>query len=153
MHPGLDQPAARSVGTWFLLLVAITASLLGGFILLATALGFGHADVRGVPLEGGFELLFLAGLGVAVALAGAAAVGFVRRRRWAVGLLAAAWPSFALVCLVLDRIAPAPGPGRPLAFYILGIGLLPAAITLLLGRVGGQSRRAERTHLQPHREG
>lgn len=133
MRSLLGRPVSLSVGTWILLVVAFSTSLVGGFVLIATALGFGHADVRGVPLEGGFNLLFLGGLAVAVAGAAAAAVGLVRRSDWAVGLLAAVWPSFALVCLLLDRIAPAPGPGRPLAFYLLGIGLVPAVLTLLLG--------------------
>jgi hypothetical protein len=44
------------------------------------------------------------------------------------------------VCLALDRTVPAPGPGRPLAFYLVAIGLLPAALTVLLGR-GTRARR------------
>jgi peptidoglycan/LPS O-acetylase OafA/YrhL len=117
-----------------LLIIAVLVSLIGGAVLVLTALGYGHADVRGLRLTGGLRLGFLAGLGVAVAGTGAAALGLFQRRRWAVPLLAAVWPAFALVCLALDRLTPAPGPGRPLAFYLIGVGLVPAVLTLLLGQ-------------------
>jgi peptidoglycan/LPS O-acetylase OafA/YrhL len=153
MSTNPTRPAARHpIGTQILLLVAGTAAFVGGTILVATALGFGQADVRGMRLEGGLERLFLGGLAVAVAGALAAALGLARRRRWAAGLLAAVWPAFALVCLALDRMAPAPGEGRSLLFYLVGIGLIPAVLTLMIGRIGGRrqarprraSRRAER---------
>jgi hypothetical protein len=108
-----------------LLGVAALVSLLGGAVLVLTALGFGS-----------LRLGFLAGLGLATAGTITASVGLYRRRSWAVPLLAAVWPAFALVCLALDRTAPAPGPGRPLTFYLVVIGLAPAAVTLLLGRHG-----------------
>jgi hypothetical protein len=116
-------------------LIAVTAlvSLLGGAVFVLTALGYGHADVRGVRLTGGLRLGFLAGLGVTVAGTTAAAIGLYRERGWAIPLLVAVWPTFALVCLALDRITPAPGPGRPLAFYLVAVGLVPALLTMLLG--------------------
>jgi hypothetical protein len=117
-----------------LLLAAALVALLGGAVLVLTAVGVGHADVRGLRLTGGLRLGFLAGLGVAVAGTATATVGLYRRRFWGVLVLAAVWPAFALVCLALDRITPAPGPGRPLAFYLVTIGLAPALLTLLLGR-------------------
>ncbi len=46
----------------------------------------------------------------------------------------------ALVCLALDRLTPAPGAGRPLAFYLVGVGLAPALAIVALGR----SRRVSR---------
>ena len=130
-----DAPTAarRPLGLRVLLAVAALVSLLGGAVLVLTALGFGHADVRGLRLTGGLRLGFLAGLGAAVAGTSAATAGLRRRRPWAVPLLAAVWPAFALVCLALDRLAPAPGPGRPLSFYVVTIGLGPALVTLLLG--------------------
>jgi hypothetical protein len=128
--------APRPLRLWVLLLAAALVSLLGGAVLVLTALGVGHADVRGLRLTGGLRLGFLGGLGVAVAGTGAAAVALYRRRFWGVLLLAAVWPAFALVCLALDRITPAPGPGRPLTFYLVTIGLAPALLTLLLGRRG-----------------
>lgn len=126
-----------------LIAAAAIITLLGGAVFLLTALGYGHADVRGVRLTGGFRLTFLAGLGMAVCGTCAGAVGLYRQRRWAVPLLAAVWPAFALVCLALDRMTPAPGPGRPLAFYLLGVGLAPAIVTLLLGWRAGP--RAEQS--------
>jgi hypothetical protein len=104
-------------------------------MLVLTAVGLGHADVRGVRLTGALRLGFLGGLALAVAGAAAAAAGLARGRRWGAGLLAAVWPSFALVCLALDRVTPAAGAGRPLAFYVV-LGLLPAAVTLGLARLG-----------------
>ena len=124
-----------------LLGVAALVSLLGGAVLVLTALGFGHADVRGLRLTGSLRLGFLAGLGLATAGTITASVGLYRRRSWAVPLLAAVWPAFALVCLALDRTAPAPGPGRPLTFYLVVIGLAPAAVTLLLGRHGARGAK------------
>lgn len=117
-----------------LLAASAAVALLGTLVLLLTALGLGHADVRGVVLRGPLRLLFLAGLLVAVLGAATAHVGLRRRRPWAVIVLAAVGPAFALTCLALDRLSPAPGAGRPLAFYLLGVGLLPAAMVLLLGR-------------------
>jgi hypothetical protein len=133
MTPIPSTPENRPVRLRVLFAAAALVFLLGGTVLLLTALGFGHADVRGLRLTGALRMTFLAGLGLAVAGTGAATVGLYRQRRWAAPLLAAVWPAFALVCLTLDRITPAPGPGRPLAFYLLGIGLAPAIITLLLG--------------------
>lgn len=130
------RPFARSI----LLYIAVIVSLLAGSVLVLTALGFGHADVRGLRLTGGLRFGFLAGLGVAVAGTMTAAVGLYRDRPWAVPLLASVWPVFALVCLALDRLTPAPGPGRPLAFYLVMIGLAPALVTLLLGRRRGARR-------------
>jgi hypothetical protein len=140
MPPTLAEPARRPLGARVLLVVAAATTVLGALVLVLTAVGVGHADVRGQRLEGALRAAFLVGLAVAVAGAGAAAVGLYRRRGWAVGLLAAVWPTFALVCLALDRAAPAPGPGRPLAFYLVAIGLLPAALTVLLGR-GARAQR------------
>ena len=140
MPPTIAGPARRPLGARVLLAVAVAATVLGALVLVLTAIGVGHADVRGLRLQGALRTAFLLGLGVAVAGTGAAAVGLHRRRAWAVGLLAAVWPTFALVCLALDRTAPAPGPGRPLAYYLVAIGLLPAALTVLLGR-GARARR------------
>jgi len=117
-----------------MLFLAVFLAAIAAFIGITTALGFAHADVRGYRLTGALEGLFLAGLAAAVLGACVAAVGLSRRRRWAVPVLAAIWPVFALVCLALDRITPAPGTGRPLWFYLIAVGLLPVAATLLLGR-------------------
>ena len=130
-------PAGQRV----LLAVAVVVTLLGGAVLVLTALGLGHADVRGVRLTGALRLAFLAGLGMAVVGTGLGALGIVRRRSWAVALLAAVGPAFALVCLALDRLTPAPGAGRPLAFYVLGVGLAPALATWALGRQGKAGAR------------
>jgi hypothetical protein len=124
----------RSPGIRILLVAAVAASVIGGFVFVTTAMGLGHADVRGLRLQGTLEALFLAGVGISAAGAAAAAAGLRRGRRWAVVLFAAVWPFFAIVCLALDRMAPVAGPGRPLAFYLLWIGLLPAGLVLLLGR-------------------
>ncbi|HZF68723.1 MAG TPA: hypothetical protein VEZ47_11840 [Gemmatirosa sp.] len=142
MTLGSPTAARRPLRLRILLVVAVLVSVLGGAVFVLTALGLGHADVRGLRLTGGLRLGFLAGLGVAVASTATASVGLHRSRAWAVPLLAAVWPAFALVCLGLDRITPAPGPGRPLAFYLVTIGLAPALVTLLLGRHG--STRAAR---------
>lgn len=142
MWPGFPPSARRPLRVWLLLGIAVLASLLGGLVFLLTALGIGHADVRGLRLTGGLRLGFLVGLGAAVAGASIASVGLYRRRRWAVPLLAGMWPAFALVCLTLDRVTPAPGPGRPLTFYGVTIGLAPALLTLLLGRRSTRSVRA-----------
>jgi hypothetical protein len=117
-----------------LITAAVLVSLLGGAVFVLTALGYGHADVRGLRLTGGLRMTFLAGLGLAVAGTCVATVGLYRQRSWAAPLLAAVWPAFALVCLALDRLTPAPGPGRPLAFYLIGVGLVPAVLILLLGQ-------------------
>lgn len=116
MPPGSPTPRGRPLRLRALLAAAAVLALLGGVVLVLTALGYGHADVRGLRLTDGLRLAFLAGLGAAVAGAGAAAVGLYRERRWAVPLFAAVWPAVALGSLALDRVAPAPGPGRPLAF-------------------------------------
>ncbi len=126
----------RPLGARLLVALALLAAIFGGLVLALTALGFGHADVRGLRLTGGWRLAFLAGLGLAVAGCVAGAVGLRRARPWGVGVLAAVGPVVGLVCLALDRLVPAPGVGRPLGFYLLGVGLLPATLTLLLARVG-----------------
>lgn len=133
MSPDLLTATRRPLRLSALLLGAALVALLGSAVLVLTALGYGHVDVRGVRLTGQLRLGFLGGLGLAVAGAGTAAVGLYRQRAWAVPLLAGTWPTFALVCLALDRLAPAPGAGRPIAFYLL-VGLAPALVTLLLGR-------------------
>jgi hypothetical protein len=133
MPANTSTPEGRPLRVRLLFAAAALVSLLGGTVFLLTALGFGHADVRGLRLTGALRMMFLVGLGLAVAGTCAATVGLYRQRRWAAPLLAAVWPAFALVCLTLDRITPAPGPGRPLAFYLLGIGLAPAIVTLLFG--------------------
>ncbi len=130
------HPTPRPLGARLLVALAFLAATLGGLVLVLTALGFGHADVRGLRLTGGWRLAFLAGLGVAVAGCVAGAVGVRRARPWGVGVLAAVGPLVGLGGLALDRLVPAPGAGRPLAFYLLGVGLLPAALTLLLARAG-----------------
>lgn len=130
------SPLPRPLGLRILLGVAVATVVLGGAVLVLTAVGLGHADVRGMRLTGALRLGFLGGLAAAVAGAAAAAVGLARGRRGGAALLAAVWPVFALVCLTLDRLTPAPGPGRPLAFYVLALGLVPAAVTLWLARVG-----------------
>ena len=122
---------SRSASTWVLLLVAALIVAIATFVVITTALGFAHADVRGHRLTGALEALFLTGLAIAVLTASAAAFGLWHRRAWSVYALAATWPAFALICLVLDRITPAPGPGRPWWFY-LAVGLLPAVVTVLL---------------------
>jgi hypothetical protein len=136
MPPSLRPPAARPLGARILHVVALATVVLGGAVLVLTAVGVGHADVRGLRLTGALRLGFLGGLALAVAGAAVAAAGLARGRRGGAGLLAVVWPSFALVCLALDRATPAPGPGRPLAFYVVAIGLLPAAVTLGLARLG-----------------
>jgi hypothetical protein len=136
MRPSLRPPAARPLGARILHVVALATVVLGGAVLVLTAVGLGHADVRGLRLTGALRLGFLGGLALAVAGAAVAAAGLARGRRWGAGLLAVVWPSFALVCLALDRLTPAPGPGRALAFYVVAIGLLPAAVTLGLARLG-----------------
>jgi hypothetical protein len=125
---------SRSGTTVILLLLAVVVTSCAAFVGITTALGFAHADVRGHRLTGPLEGLFLAGLAVVGLGAGAAAMGLWHRRVWAVPALAAIWPAFGLICLALDRIAAAPGPGRPLWFYLIVVGLLPAAVTVLLGR-------------------
>jgi hypothetical protein len=134
----------RPLGVRVLLGVALATAVLGGAVLVLTGLGLGYADVRGLRLTGALRLGFLGGLAVAVGGAAVAAAGLARGRQWGAGLLAAVWPSFALVCLALDRVTPAPGAGRPLAFYVVGLGLLPSAVTLGLARLGRPSdeRRA-----------
>jgi hypothetical protein len=136
MHAALRSPSPRPLGARVLLAVALAAVLLGGAVLVLTAAGLGHADVRGLRLTGALRLGFLGGLALAVGGAAAAAAGLARGRPWGAGLLAAVWPGFALVCLALDRATPAPGAGRPLAFYVGALGLLPAAVTLGLARLG-----------------
>ena len=142
--------APRPLGARLLFVLALLAAALGGFVLLLTALGLGHADVRGVRLTGPWRWAFLAGLAAAVAGAAAGALGLRRGRPWAVGVLAATGPVFGLVCLALDRLVPAPGAGRPLAFYLLGVGLLPALATLLMARLGRPGRRADRSGALRH---
>lgn len=126
----------RPFGARLLVGLALLAALLGGLVLVLTALGLGHADVRGLRLTGPWRSAFLTGLGLAVAGCVAGALGLRRARPWGVGVLAAVGPGFGLVCLALDRLVPAPGPGRPLAFYLLGVGLVPAALILLVARLG-----------------
>jgi hypothetical protein len=142
MHSTLRSPAPRPLGARVLHAVALATVVLGGAVLVLTAVGLGQADVRGLRLTGALRLGFLGGLALAVAGAAVAAAGLARGRWWGAGLLAGVWPSFALVCLALDRATPAPGPGRPLAFYLVALGLLPAAVTLGLARLGRP--RAER---------
>jgi hypothetical protein len=138
-------PAHRSpLRVRILLAVVACATLLGGAVVVLTALGLGHADVRGVRLTGALRLGFLGGLGLAVVGAAAGTVGLYRRRRWAVALLTAVWPTLALVCLTLDRLAPAPGAGRPLVFYLVGVGLAPALATWALGRTDSPDARVRR---------
>lgn len=129
---------SRSLATLVLLFIAATISALAAFVGITTALGFAHADVRGHRLTGDLEGLFLAGLSVVVLGSGAAAVGLWRQRGWAVPAFAAVWPAFAVVSLALDRITPVPGPGRPLWFYLIVVGLLPATAVALLGRYGAR---------------
>ena len=133
---------SRSVTTYVLLFLAVLVAAIAAFVGISTALGIAHADVRGHRLTGALEGLFIAGLAIVLLGAIAAIIGFWRRRAWAISSLAAIWPAFAVICLALDRIAPASGPGRPLWFYLIAVGLLPAAATILLGR--GQ-RTDERT--------
>jgi hypothetical protein len=137
--------SSRSLYTLVLLFIAILLTVIAAFVGITTALGFAHADVRGHRLTGALEGLFLAALAVAALGGGAATIGLWRRRAWAVPALAAIWPGFAIVCLVLDRVTPVPGPGRPLWFYLVAIGLLPAAATVLLGL----GRRADERKGEP----
>lgn len=132
----------RSATTYVLLFLAVLVAAIAAFVGISTALGIAHADVRGHRLTGVLEGLFIAGLAIVLLGAIAAVIGLWRRRAWAIPSLAAIWPAFALICLALDRITPASGPGRPLWFYLIAVGLLPAAATVLLGR--GQ-RADERT--------
>lgn len=137
--PNPETDMSRSPCTLILLSIAILLAAIAAFVGITTGLGFAHADVRGHRLTGGLEGLFLAALAVAVVGSSAATIGLWRRRAWAVPALAAIWPVFAGVCLVLDRVTPVPGPGRPLWFYLIAVGLLPAAATILIGR----GRRAD----------
>jgi hypothetical protein len=121
--------------------VALLAATLGGIVVGLTAVGIGQADVRGLPLRGALRLAFLTGGGLAVVAAAVAGAALRRGRVWGVRVLAAVPPFLALVCLGLDRASPAPGAGRPLAFYVLGVGLLPAVLILVSARTGG--RRGE----------
>jgi hypothetical protein len=132
--PSSSPGRSRSPTTYVLLFLAVLLAVIAAFVAFTTALGFAHADVRGHRLTGALEILFLAGLSGAALGAGAAAIGLWRRRAWAVPALAAIWPAFALVCLVLDRITPASGTGRPLWFYLIIVALVPAAATVLIGR-------------------
>lgn len=132
--PSSSPGRSRSRTTLVLLFLAVLLAVIAAFVAFTTALGFAHADVRGHRLTGALEILFLAGLSGAALGAGAAAIGLWRRRAWAVPALAAIWPAFALVCLVLDRITPASGAGRPLWFYLIIVALVPAAATVLIGR-------------------
>ena len=137
--PNPETGWSPSPCTLALLLIAVLLTVIAAFVGITTGLGFAHADVRGHRLTGGLEGLFLAALAVAALGGGAVTIGLWRRRAWAVPVLAAIWPAFAFVCLVLDRVTPTPGPGRPLWFYLIAIGLLPAAAMVLLGR----GRRAD----------
>ncbi len=132
----------RSTATLVLIFLATIVAALAAFVGITTALGFAHADVRGQRLTGGLEGLFLAGIFVVVLGSGAAAIGFWPQRVWSVPALAAVWPVFALVSLVLDRIAPASGPGRPLWFYLIVVGVLPATAVVLIGRRQRADERA-----------
>jgi hypothetical protein len=142
MHSTVHSPAPHPLGTRVLHAVALATVVLGGAVLVLTAVGVGHADVRGLRLTGALRLGFLGGLALAVAGAAVAAAGLARGRRWGAGLLAVVWPSFALVCLALDRATPAPGPGRPLAFYVVAIGLLPGCRHPGAGAPRAPARRA-----------
>jgi hypothetical protein len=144
----LDRRPPLTVGTRVLVGVAAAAAVLGGVMLVLTLVGMGQFDVRGLPLRGSLLATLLGGLALAVVGAAVAAAGLCRRARWAVALLAAVWPGFALLCLTIDRMSPAPGPGRSLAFYLVGIGLLPAAATLLLGR-GARGRSGDMSVTRP----
>ena len=133
---------SRSPATLVLLSLAVIVAALAAFVGITTALGFAHADVRGHRLTGSLEGLLLAGLSVVVLGSGAAAIGFWRQLVWSVPAFAAVWPAFALVSLVLDRITPVSGPGRPLWFYLIVVGTLPATAVVLLGRRQRADERA-----------
>jgi hypothetical protein len=120
---------------------ALVAATLGGIVVGLTAVRIGQADVRGLPLRGALRLVFLTAGGLAVVAVAVAAAALRRRRVWGVRVLAAVPPFLALVCLGLDRASPAPGARRPLAFYVLGVGLLPAVLVRVLARTG--RRRGE----------
>lgn len=119
----------------------LLAATLGGIIVGLTAVGIGQADVRGLPLRGALRLAFLTAGGLPVVATAVAGAALRPGRVWGVRVLTAVPPFLALVCLGLDGASPAPGAGRPLAFYVLGVGLLPTALIHVLARTG--RRRGE----------
>jgi hypothetical protein len=118
---------------WLLWLPVVTyGAAAGALLLLAALVGSGSItwDVKSFVLTGWRLALFtaaLAGLGVLALLA---ARGLWHRRRWSRPLALAFWVAGGLLGLVTDRSVE--GPGEPLAVYLVGMMLAPAAVMALV---------------------
>jgi hypothetical protein len=104
----------------------------GALLLLAALVGSGFVtwDVKGFLLTGWRLALFTAALAGLGALALLVAHGLWNRRRWSRPLAPAFWVAGGLLGLVTDRSVA--GPGEPLAVYLVGMMLAPAAAMALV---------------------
>jgi hypothetical protein len=104
----------------------------GALLLLAALVGSGFVtwDVKGFLLTGWRLALFTAALAALGALALLVAHGLWHRRGWSRPLALAFWVAGGLLGLVTDRSVA--GPGEPLAVYLVGMMLAPAAAMALV---------------------
>jgi hypothetical protein len=132
-HAPSGCPMVRTRRTAVLwLLVAAYGLLAASLLLLATVVGSGIItwDVKGFLLTGWHLGLFTAALAALGMLALLCAWGLWGGRRWSRPLALLFWLAGGLLGLVTDRAVP--GPGEPLAVYVVNMILIPAAVVSLV---------------------